>query len=540
MLQRSCSSILPSFDAYFLLMFMKHLEVLLSPRGHRESDLHKSAAKIRMAGPFVAHPTLGDSTDIASQSHTRSHLIKVNRPDQLALESQALEACSKTRQRQAQEGDSFAEGHCQLPLSHTGKTLYNLSILRLQGITSPNSPLDLRSDQRNVLQEASLNKSLFNLSLHGPKPSPRKRPSSQAGRRYEPVRLMTVSFLALPREIRDMIYEECLVRGCLPLVDTPAEVWQAHLGIKSRPVFEEQRNSIWDEPKIRRWGMANDWLLGKGEVDPQKPFSSVNGILCYAADVSRNRRRLPFALARRPSRQPLSQRKETDPLSPEILYLNRQIYYEALPYLYLKNTFGFNSISVPCEWSAYTRRKRLVEHKCGKYTYEMQPKDWSSYGSATVFLRNLLPATLPFIQRLYLGIDPKPFEGHIAQFLNLLYFIQTRLHLRELTLEINKPPHVLCKPMMPTMSTFGTGGIDSLRRFSLVCYVRRPKDCRCGEGYVKVLASRILIGWREQKGSINVTDVGHAPWGRDPDRYCLLVRKFTASLEDGFHDSLIT
>ena len=493
-----------------------------------------------MAVPLNPQCTWGDSSDLVSSSHTRSHLTEIHRLDQLAVAPQALEAYTKKHQRQAQEGDSFAESHRQPSLWHTGKTLYNLSILKLQAITSPDSILDLRGDQWNVLEEASLNNSLFKLSLHGPKPSPQKRPSSQACRRYEPERLMTVSFLALPREIRDMIYEECLVRGRLPLVDTPAEVWQAHLGIKSRPIFEEHRNSIWEKPKISRSGMANDWLLGKGEVDLQKPFSSVNDILCYAADVSRNRCRLPFALGRRPSRQPLSLRKETDPLSPEILCLNRQIYYEALPYLYLKNTFGFNSISMPCEWSAHTRKKRLVEHKCGKYTYELQPKDWSSYGSTTVFLRNLLPATLPFLQRLYLGIDPKPFEGRIAQFQNLLHFIQTRLHLRELTLEINKPAYVFCKPMMPAMSTFGSGGIDSLRQFSLVCYVRRSKNCRCGEGYVKVLASRILIGWREQKGTIKITDVGQAPWGRDPDRYCLLVRKFTASLEDGFHDSLIT
>lgn len=52
----------------------------------------------------------------------------------------------------------------------------------------------------------------------------------------------------------------------------------------------------------------------------------------------------------------------TDPLCPGILYLDRQIYHEALPYLYFQNTFGFNSVTMLCPWSRLISSKRSIQH----------------------------------------------------------------------------------------------------------------------------------------------------------------------------------
>ena len=50
----------------------------------------------------------------------------------------------------------------------------------------------------------------------------------------------------------------------------------------------------------------------------------------------------------------------TDPLCPGILYLDRQIYHEALPYHYFQNAFGFNSVTMPCPWSRSISSERSI------------------------------------------------------------------------------------------------------------------------------------------------------------------------------------
>ena len=279
-------------------------------------------------------------------------------------------------------------------------------------------------------------------------PPPRINSLPRTGWNHQPPRTPRRSFLTLPGEIRNIIYEICLVRGHLPFVSIPH---QKHNAIGRRSYFQEVM-----APSSEERGTWHPDLGPEPKVESPAQYQ--------LASVSSP----PYILAFKGRQPEPSGSKGTDAFITEILCLNRQIYQEALPFLYSNNTFEFESVTMPCEWSDHVKRNFHMLYRQGEKIRAIKADQWQSSRALQGFLSNLSPKTSAHIERLYLHADSKsliPFD--------IFEILFTNPHLKILTLDFAQKSW---EPLSRLYIRSYVGQINRLKKLTIVCLEDEAND----------------------------------------------------------------
>ena len=296
-------------------------------------------------------------------------------------------------------------------------------------------------------------------------PPPRKRSLPRIDWNYQPPRH---SFLSLPGEIRNVIYEKCLVRSYLPFVSVPRQkIQNGDMVPRGRvyPIFPEAEATLNKD--------SDEWR-------PTPPSG------CEAESQVERTPMLnsnpPYVLAYKRRSPGIPHRKGSDALIPQVLYLNRQIYQEAIPFLYNRDTFGFDSITMPCEWSDYARSKLHILYRQGRKTYALAADQWETSPALSTFLRNLSFDASKHIDHLYLhfGVD-------FTTRADLCKLISNTLRLKRLTLEFSK----MLSPLGLGVFQYCRSRVEGLRELTVVC-----PDNDYIEKYIDRLATHLVENYQ--------------------------------------------